>query len=101
MESAGTPTVLRFQVGRGSVAFEDLVHGRMSFDSEGIGDFILVRSDGMAAYNFACVIDDHLMETDIVDLGDDISDAGDIPHRTAETAADALDLHFVMLINEV
>ena len=61
MESEGRPPVLRFHVKRGSIAFEDLVHGRMTFDAEGIGDFIIVRSDGMAAYNFACVIDDTLM----------------------------------------
>ncbi len=61
MESEGQPPVLRFHVKRGSIAFEDLVHGRMTFDAEGIGDFIIVRSDGMAAYNFACVIDDYLM----------------------------------------
>lgn len=71
MESAGHRTVLRFRVNRGSIPFEDLVHRRMSFDSEGIGDFILVRSDGMAAYNFACVIDDHLMEISHVIRGED------------------------------
>jgi nondiscriminating glutamyl-tRNA synthetase len=71
MESAGHRSVLRFRVDRGSVAFEDLVHGRMSFDAEGIGDFIIVRSDGMAAYNFACVIDDHFMEISHVIRGED------------------------------
>jgi glutamyl-tRNA synthetase len=71
MESEGQPPVLRFHVKRGSIAFEDLVHGRMTFDAEGIGDFIVVRSDGMAAYNFACVIDDHLMHVSHVIRGDD------------------------------
>jgi glutamyl-tRNA synthetase len=61
MESAGLRPVLRFRVGKGSIVFEDIIHGKMKFESEGIGDFIIVRSDGMAAYNFACVIDDHLM----------------------------------------
>ena len=70
-ESEGQPPVLRFHVGRGTIAFEDLVHGRMTFDAEGIGDFIIVRSDGMAAYNFACVIDDHLMHVSHVIRGDD------------------------------
>jgi glutamyl-tRNA synthetase len=70
-ESEGQLPVLRFHVGRGTVAFEDLVHGRMTFDAEGIGDFIIVRSDGMAAYNFACVIDDHLMHVSHVIRGDD------------------------------
>jgi glutamyl-tRNA synthetase len=43
----------------------------MTFDAEGIGDFIIVRSDGMAAYNFACVIDDYLMHVTHVIRGDD------------------------------
>jgi glutamyl-tRNA synthetase len=43
----------------------------MSFDSAGIGDFIIVRSDGMAAYNFACVMDDHLMHMTHVIRGED------------------------------
>ena len=71
MESAGHRPVLRFRVGRGSIVFEDIVHGRMNFDAEGIGDFIIIRSDGMAAYNFACVIDDHLMEVSHVIRGED------------------------------
>jgi len=71
MESSGLHPVLRFRVGGGSVLFEDLIHGEMNFDSAGIGDFIIVRSDGMAAYNFACVIDDHLMHITHVIRGED------------------------------
>jgi glutamyl-tRNA synthetase len=71
MESEGQRPVLRFRVKRGSVAFEDLVHGKMSFETEGIGDFIILRSDAIAAYNFACVIDDHLMKVTHVIRGDD------------------------------
>ncbi len=71
MESEGMKPVVRFQVGKGTIVFEDLIHGRMSFDSSGIGDFIIVRSDGVAAYNFACVIDDHLMHITHVIRGDD------------------------------
>lgn len=71
MESEGHLPVLRFHVKRGSISFEDLIHGRMTFDARGIGDFIIVRSDGMAAYNFACVIDDALMHVTHVIRGDD------------------------------
>lgn len=71
MESRCLHPVLRFQVGRGTIVFEDLIHGRMSFDAGGIGDFIILRSDGMAAYNFACVIDDHLMNISHVIRGED------------------------------
>jgi len=71
MESAGLRPVIRFRVGKGSIVFEDIIHGKMKFESEGIGDFIIVRSDGMAAYNFACVIDDHLMHITHVIRGED------------------------------
>jgi nondiscriminating glutamyl-tRNA synthetase len=71
MESSGLNPVIRFHVGRGSILFEDLIHGKMNFDSAGIGDFIIVRSDGMAAYNFACVVDDHLMDITHVIRGED------------------------------
>jgi nondiscriminating glutamyl-tRNA synthetase len=71
MEASGLRSVLRFHVGRGSILFEDLIHGKMNFDSTGIGDFIIVRSDGMAAYNFACVSDDHLMAITHVIRGED------------------------------
>jgi len=43
----------------------------MRFESQGMGDFIIIRSDGMAAYNFACVIDDHLMHVSHVIRGED------------------------------
>jgi nondiscriminating glutamyl-tRNA synthetase len=43
----------------------------MHFESEGMGDLIIIRSDGMAAYNFACVIDDHLMDVTHVIRGED------------------------------
>jgi len=71
MESEGNHSVLRFRVEGKSIVFEDLIHGKMHFDAEGIGDFIIVRSDGMGAYNFACVIDDHLMRVTHVIRGDD------------------------------
>ena len=71
MESSGLQSVLRFHVGGGPILFEDLIHEKMNFDSAGIGDFIIVRSDGMAAYNFACVLDDHLMAITHVIRGED------------------------------
>jgi len=71
MESEGLRPVLRFRVAGKRILFDDLIHGRMSFDSEVIGDFIILRSDGMAAYNFACVVDDHLMQVTHVIRGED------------------------------
>jgi nondiscriminating glutamyl-tRNA synthetase len=71
LESEGLHPVLRFRIGKGAIVFEDLIHGRMHFESGGMGDFIVTRSDGMAAYNFACVIDDHLMHITHVIRGED------------------------------
>jgi nondiscriminating glutamyl-tRNA synthetase len=71
MEASGLHPVVRFHVGKGPILFQDLIHGKMNFDSAGIGDFIIVRSDGMAAYNFACVVDDHSMNITHVIRGED------------------------------
>jgi nondiscriminating glutamyl-tRNA synthetase len=43
----------------------------MSFDGRKIGDFVILRSEGSASYNFAAVIDDHLMEVSHVIRGED------------------------------
>lgn len=40
----------------------DLIRGEVRFPSDMVGDFVLLRSDGMPVYNFCCVIDDALME---------------------------------------
>jgi nondiscriminating glutamyl-tRNA synthetase len=62
---------VRFRVDARSVDFEDLVRGRMSFDGRKIGDFVILRSEGVASYNFAVVVDDALMETTHVIRGED------------------------------
>src|SRR6185436_19927046 len=58
-------------INEGDFSWKDLVHGSTSFSSEVIGDWILARSGGDPAYNFAVVIDDHLMEITHVIRGDD------------------------------
>ena len=70
--AAGEPAVIRLRVPESrEVAFHDLVRGRVRFDTEVIGDPVLVRSDGMPAYNFAVVVDDALMEISHVIRGED------------------------------
>ncbi|NYE57918.1 glutamate--tRNA ligase [Carboxydothermus ferrireducens] len=55
------PTV-RFKVPAGrTIVINDLVRGVVSFETDGIGDFIIVKSDGIPTYNFAVVIDDVTM----------------------------------------
>jgi nondiscriminating glutamyl-tRNA synthetase len=67
----GVPAAIRLKILEGEFSWRDLVHGATSFSSDVIGDPILVRSDGHPAYNYAVVIDDHLMETTHVIRGDD------------------------------
>ncbi|MDU2209050.1 MAG: glutamate--tRNA ligase [Veillonella sp.] len=43
-------------------AFDDMVRGHVSFESNGVGDFVIVKSDGIPVYNFAVVMDDHMMK---------------------------------------
>lgn len=45
-----------------TVVVDDLVRGQVLFESDGIGDFVVVKSDGIPTYNFAVVIDDLTME---------------------------------------
>ncbi len=45
-----------------SYTFADMVKGTISFDSSEMGDFVIVKKDGIPTYNYAVVIDDHLME---------------------------------------
>ena len=70
---AGESAVIRFRVPDGDreIAFDDLVRGRVSFMTDVIGDFVLLRSGGVPAYNFAVVVDDALMEISHVIRGED------------------------------
>ena len=70
-ESEGRKPAYRFRVEEEQVIFDDLVRGPVSFQSENIGDFILIRPDGLPMYNFACVVDDHFMNISHVVRGDD------------------------------
>ena len=69
--AAGEPAAVRLKITGETFVWNDLVHGPVSFASDVVGDFILVRSDGHPAYNYAVVIDDHLMQITHVIRGDD------------------------------
>ncbi|MCX6898416.1 MAG: tRNA glutamyl-Q(34) synthetase GluQRS [Verrucomicrobia bacterium] len=60
--------------GSGSrIEFEDALHGRRGFDvAQQLGDFIVFRSDGIAAYQLATVVDDHAQGITEVVRGDDL-----------------------------
>ena len=60
--AAGVPYVIRQNVpASGSGSYEDMVYGEVTVDFKDIEDGILLKSDGLPTYNFANVVDDHLM----------------------------------------
>ncbi|CAG8456143.1 26253_t:CDS:2 [Gigaspora margarita] len=52
-------------------SFADLVRGEVNFRSQDIEDFVLFRQNGIPNYNFACVVDDHLMKISHVLRGEE------------------------------
>jgi nondiscriminating glutamyl-tRNA synthetase len=70
-EGEGRKPSFRFKIQSQTIEFKDLIRGAMKFEGEAISDFIIVRSNGMPAYNFAVVIDDHLMNITHVVRGED------------------------------
>jgi nondiscriminating glutamyl-tRNA synthetase len=70
--AAGLPATLRFRVPGGRrIEFTDLVHGPQSFLSDEIGDFIIRRADGAAAFFFSNAVDDATMGVTQVLRGED------------------------------
>lgn len=68
----GRPASVRFRVEPDKqYVVNDLIRGQVSFDSNGEGDFVIVRPDGTPTYNFAVTIDDHLMRISHVIRGDE------------------------------
>ena len=59
--AAGEPYVIRQRIPEGSTTFHDAVYGDITVDNAELDDQILIKSDGLPTYNFANVIDDHLM----------------------------------------
>ncbi|SHE59860.1 glutamyl-tRNA synthetase [Fodinibius roseus] len=64
----GEEYVIRLKVPRReTIRFEDEIRGFVSFESKGLDDQVLLKSDGMPTYHLANVVDDHLMEiTDVI-----------------------------------
>ncbi len=58
----GEKAVIRFRLPRkGEVKVKDLIRKQVSFSLDQLDDFIIMKSNGMPAYNFACVVDDNAM----------------------------------------
>jgi len=69
-KASGRRPALRLKA-EGDVYFEDMVFGPQHVKEDDLGDFIILRKDLWPTYNFACVIDDHLMEISHVIRGED------------------------------
>jgi glutamyl-tRNA synthetase len=63
LESQGQKPVFRFRLPeKETLVVKDAVRGRVEFSTEDLEDFVIQKSDGFPMYNFACVVDDHLMK---------------------------------------
>ncbi|MGA2069782.1 MAG: glutamate--tRNA ligase [Sedimentisphaerales bacterium] len=60
-KAEGKSITIRFAMPEGIIVINDIVRGEVSFNTAELGDFIIIKSDSFPTYNFACVIDDHLM----------------------------------------
>lgn len=71
-EQQGRKAVIRFKMPKdGKIILEDLIRGKVEFDNALLDDFVILKASGVPTYNFACVVDDHLMEISHVLRGDD------------------------------
>ena len=61
--NAGVAHTFRFKVPKGQVVnIEDQIRGKVTWETDTLGDFILIRSNGMPVYNFCVAVDDALMK---------------------------------------
>lgn len=94
---------LWFKIPRGeTVLVEDLVLGKVKYETEELKDFVIRRSDGTFTYNFACVVDDSGLEISHVMRGDD--HLNNTPKQILVYDALGLDppkfAHFPMILGE-
>ncbi len=72
LAAEGRQPSIRFRVPEGRVfTFNDIVKDEVSFESDGIGDFVIAKKDGTPTYNFAVAVDDYLMKISHVLRGED------------------------------
>ena len=61
--AAGAKPSVRIKIPReGSITVHDLIHGDVTFNMDQYDDFVIMKSNGIPTYNFAVVVDDHLMK---------------------------------------
>ena len=69
--AAGEPYAIRFKNPGREYRFTDLVRGEVSFPKDMVGDFVIMRQNGMPVYNFCCPIDDWKMDISLVLRGEE------------------------------
>ncbi len=72
LEAEGRKPSIRFRVPEDHwIVIQDEVRGEVKFHSSDIGDFVIVRPDGIPVYNLAVVVDDHMMKITHVIRGEE------------------------------
>jgi nondiscriminating glutamyl-tRNA synthetase len=70
-EAEGRKPAIRFKVPPEKVTFDDLIRGEVEFDNALLGDFLIVRANGVPLYHFVVVVDDEAMRISHVIRGED------------------------------
>ncbi|MCC6445537.1 MAG: glutamate--tRNA ligase [Armatimonadetes bacterium] len=72
LAESGIPSVVRLAVPlEGATTYRDAIHGEVTFENGTLDDIVLMKSDGYPTYNFANVVDDHLMKITHVIRGEE------------------------------
>jgi len=72
LRASGVSETVRFRVpGTGSAMFHDLVRGGVTLDYHMVGDFVIMRSNGLPTYNYAAAVDDRCMRITHVIRGEE------------------------------
>jgi glutamyl-tRNA synthetase len=67
----GEKAAIRFRAIKRAYKLNDKVKGEVVYPEGMVGDFVIVRSNGLPVYNYCCVVDDHLMDITHVIRGED------------------------------
>jgi nondiscriminating glutamyl-tRNA synthetase len=71
LAAQGVKPSLRFKITGENIESADIIRGKLEFNLNTFGDFIIMRADGWPTYNFTAVIDDHLMHITHIIRGED------------------------------
>lgn len=71
LRKAGKPAVIRFRVPSKKIEFNDLIRGKLEFDTSLMGDIVIAKDLTTPLYNFACVVDDFEMKISQVIRGEE------------------------------